>query len=247
MLITGGGSGIGRALAEAFHQLGNTVIIAGRRQQALDEVTAANPGIIPVVLDVNDAHAIHEVVGHLVQTYPALNVLVNNAGVMRAESVHDLPGMLRVAEETVTTNLLGPIRLTNALLGHFHQQAQQDPHHRAAILNVTSGLAFVPRADTPTYSATKAALHSYTEGLRALLRGTTTQVIELIPPLTATELTPGQSANPRALPLEAYIRETMALLQSQPDATEIIIERVKFQRYAEREHRYDEAFRTINP
>ncbi|WP_407542553.1 SDR family oxidoreductase (plasmid) [Deinococcus radiomollis] len=246
ILITGGNSGIGRGLAEAFHKLGNTVVIAGRRQQTLDEVTAANPGINSVVLDVDDANSVRAVVAQVIREHPALNVLINNAGIMRTESVHALPEMLDAAEETITTNLLGPIRLTNAVLRHFHEQAQHDPQSRAAVLNVTSGLAFVPRADTPTYSATKAALHSYTESLRALLRGTTTQVIELIPPLVATELTPGQSANPRALPLSEYISETIHLLQTQPDASEIVIERVKFQRHAEREQRYEAAFQLIN-
>jgi len=241
IFITGGGSGIGRGLAEAFFRLGNVVIIGGRRQDTLDEVTAANPGLHSVMLDVNDPELIRTVVAGLTRDFPALNVLVNNAGIMKSESVHALPEMLEVAEETIVTNLLGPIRLTNALLPHL--QAQE----RAAVLNVTSGLAFVPRADTPTYSATKAALHSYSEGLRRLLRGSGVQVTELIPPLTATDLTPGQADNPRALPLADYLAETMKLLEANPDAPEIVIERVKFQRHAERESRYDEAFGTINP
>ena len=245
MLITGGGSGIGQGLAEAFHKLGNTVIIAGRRQQALDKVTAANPGVKSVQLDVNDAESIRSVMAQVVRDFPALNVLVNNAGIMRTESVRALPEMLNVAEETIITNLLGPIRLTNAVLTHFHAQAQQNPQSRATVLNVTSGLAYVPRADTATYGATKAALHSYSQSLGALLRGTT-QVIELIPPLVATELTPGQSANPRALPLGDYIEETMRLLAEHPEASEIVIERVKFQRHAERENRHEAAFRMIN-
>ena len=246
ILITGGGSGIGQGLAEAFHKLGNTVIIAGRRQQALDEVTAANPGMQSVQLDVDDGESIGRVMAQVIREFPALNVLVNNAGIMRTESVRALPEMLKVAEETIITNLLGPIRLTNAVLSHFHAQAQQDPQARAAVLNVTSGLAYVPLADTATYGATKAALHSYSQSLGALLRGTTTQVIELIPPLVATELTPGQSANPRALPLSDYIEETMRLLAEQPDASEIVIERVKFQRHAERENRHEAAFKMIN-
>ena len=246
ILVTGGGSGIGRGLAEAFHRLGNTVIVAGRRQQALDEVTAANPGMQSVRLDVDDAESIRSVMAQVIRDFPALNVLVNNAGIMRTESVRALPEMLDAAEATIVTNLLGPIRLTNAALAHFHGQAQADPQARAAVLNVTSGLAYVPRADTATYSATKAALHSYSQSLGALLRGTSTQVIELIPPLVATELTPGQSANPQALPLGEYVAETMRLLAEHPEASEIVIERVKFLRYAEREHRHEAAFDTVN-
>lgn len=246
ILVTGGGSGIGRGLAEAFHRLGNTVIIAGRRQQALDEVTAANPGMKSVRLDVDDAESIRSVMAQVIRDFPALNVLVNNAGIMRTESVRALPEMLDAAEATIVTNLLGPIRLTNAALAHFHGQAQADPQARAAVLNVTSGLAYVPRADTATYSATKAALHSYSQSLGALLRGTSTQVIELVPPLVATELTPGQSANPQALPLNEYIAETMRLLAEHPEAGEIVIERVKFLRYAERENRHEATFDTVN-
>ncbi len=246
ILITGGGSGIGQGFAEAFYRLGNTVIVAGRRQQALDEVTSANPGMKSVVLDVNDAESIRSVMAQVIRDFPALNVLINNAGIMRTESVRELPAMLKVAEETIVTNLLGPVRLTNAVLTHFHERARQNPQAHAAILNVTSGLAYVPRADTATYGATKAALHSYSQSLGALLRGTTTQVIELIPPLVATELTPGQSNNPRALPLTDYIEETMRLLGEQPEASEIVIERVKFQRNAERENRHEAAFRMIN-
>ncbi|KQR19984.1 SDR family oxidoreductase [Deinococcus sp. Leaf326] len=246
ILITGGGSGIGSGLAEAFHKLGNTVIIAGRRQQALDEVTAANPGMKSVRLDVDDADSIRSVMVQVIRDFPALNVLVNNAGIMQTESVRALPDMLNVAEATIATNLLGPIRLINVVLPHFHEQAQGNPQARATVINVTSGLAYVPRVDTPTYSATKAALHSYSQSLAAQLRGTSTQVIELIPPLVATELTPGQSANPRALPLSEYVEETMRLLAEQPEASEIVVERVKFQRHAEREHRYEAAFDLIN-
>ena len=166
---------------------------------------------------------------------------------MRAESVRALPEMLEEAEATILTNLLGPIRVTNAVLPHFHQQAQHDPQARAAVLNVTSGLAFVPLVPTPTYSATKAALHSYSQGLRAQLRGTTTQVIELIPPMVATELMPGQSVDPHAMPLDDYITETMQLLQTQPEAAEIIVERVKFLRFAERTGQFDSTFQALNP
>jgi uncharacterized oxidoreductase len=241
ILITGGGTGIGRGLAEALHAAGNTVIVAGRRRAALEAVVAANPGMHLALLDIDDAAAICDFAAQLVAEHPGLNVLVNNAGIMRVEQVLTDPDALAIAEATVTTNLLGPIRLTAALLPHLLAQPE------ATVVNVSSGLAFVPRADTPTYSATKAALHSYTTSLRHQLRDTAVQVIELAPPLVATDLTPGQRDNPRALPLADFIGESMALLAAHPDAAEILVERVKPQRTAEATGRFDTVFDLINP
>lgn len=240
ILITGGGSGIGRRLAESFQALGNQVIIAGRRAQALDETTAANPGMKSVILDVEDAVAIRAFAERLTKDYPALNVLFNNAGIMRSENLLAQPDGLGDMEAMIATNLLGPVRLTAALLPHLQKQPQ------AAIINVSSGLAFVPLALTPTYSATKAAIHSYTQALRFQLQKTTTQVIELIPPAVATDLMPGQASNPNSMPLEDFIAESMNLLKTQPNATEISVERVKFLRYAAESGHYDTAFNTIN-
>ncbi len=159
ILITGGGSGIGRGLAEAFHALGNKVIIAGRRQNTLVEVTDANPGMAHVTLDINDAYSIESFAEEMIEFHPTLNVLINNAGISRLENLKELEDSTK-AEEMITTNLLGPIRLTTALLPHLRKQT------RSTIINVTSGLAFVPLPIAPTYSATKAALHAYTEALR---------------------------------------------------------------------------------
>ncbi|WP_120010644.1 SDR family oxidoreductase [Teichococcus vastitatis] len=240
ILITGGGTGIGRGLAEALHAAGNTVIVAGRRRAPLEAVVAANSGMHLALLDIDDAAAIHDFAARVVAEHPRLNVLVNNAGIMRVEQVLTDPGALATAEATITTNLLGPIRLTAALLPHLLGQS------KAAVVNVSSGLAFVPRADTPTYSATKAAIHSYSISLRHQLRDTAVQVIEWAPPLVATDLTPGQRDNPRALPLEDFIRESMALLAENPDAAEILVERVKPQRTAEATGRFDTVFSLIN-
>jgi uncharacterized oxidoreductase len=148
ILITGGGSGIGRALAEAFHVEGNQVVIAGRRKKLLDETVAANPGMKAAVLDVGNGNAIRSFAEELTDNYPALNVVVHNAGIMIPESLQD--GAIAEAEAIVATNLLGPIRLTAALLPLLETQS------RAAIMTVSSGLAFLPIAMTPTYCATKA-------------------------------------------------------------------------------------------
>lgn len=241
ILITGGGTGIGRALAEAFHAKGAKVIIAGRRQSVLDEVTAATPGIEAVVLDVEDAGAIETFAATVSRRFPALNVLVNNAGVMKAEDLTAQPFDLAVAEATIATNLLGPIRLTRAFLPHLRRQP------RATVMNVTSGLAFVPLAITPTYNATKAAMHSYSQSLRHQLSDTPVEVIELIPPGVATDLMPGHAQDPRSMPLKDYIDEVMSLLEADPDAPEIQVERVKMLSGAERRGEYAQVLAMLNP
>jgi uncharacterized oxidoreductase len=239
ILITGGGSGIGRGLAEAFHALGNQVIIAGRRKQALDAATAANPGMASLALDVEDPASIRSVAAELEARFPALNVLINNAGIMRVENFRGPSGDVAAAESIVATNLLGPIRLTAALLPLLRKQ----PY--SAIMNVSSGLAFVPLAPTPTYCATKAALHSYTQSLRFQLQGTATEVLELIPPYVATHLLDGAS-DPRAMPLGEFIAEVMEILKTQPAVTEICVEKVKGLRFAAESGHYDAIFRGLN-
>ena len=239
MLITGGTSGIGRALAEAFHAEDNQVIVAGRRQALLDEVTKTNPGMKSVALDVEDAAAIKRSAARLLQDFPTLNVVIHNAGIMRSETLAN--GELGDAEAIIATNLLGPIRLTAALLPALLEQK------RATIMTVTSGLAFVPLALTPSYSASKAAIHSYTQAMRYQLKDTPVQVIELAPPYVQTDLQgPRQAADPTAMPLKEFIAEAMALLKSSPDAAEILVERVKAQRFAEASGNYDAFFRMMN-
>lgn len=176
ILITGGGSGIGRGLAEAFHAMGNQVIIAGRGKKALDETASANPGMKSLTVDMTDPAGTRAFAAYLAEEYPSLNVLINNAGIMRPENLPAQQGGPADAEAMVLTNLLGPIRLTAALLPMLKSQP------RATVMNVSSGLAFVPLAMTPTYCATKAALHSYTQSLRYQLKETVVEVIELIPP-----------------------------------------------------------------
>jgi uncharacterized oxidoreductase len=239
ILITGGGSGIGRGLAEAFHALGNTVIIAGRRKQALDATLAANPGMKAVTLDVESDGSIRAFATQMAKDYPNLNVLINNAGIMRLEILKNQQEGTADAEAIVNINLLGPIRLTAALLPLLRKQAH------SVIMNVSSGLAFVPLALTPTYCATKAALHSYTQSIRYQLKGTTTEVVELVPPYVQTDLMGGGS-DPRAMPLDKYIAEVMEILSSQPAATEICVENVKRLRLAAESGKYDAIFNGLN-
>lgn len=239
ILVTGGGSGIGRGLAEALHALGNQVVLAGRRRAALEETVAANPGMKFVTLDIEDKGAIKEFAERVAAEFPKLNVLVNNAGIMRAEKLLEQKDGLGDAEAMVATNLLGPIRLTAALLPLLRAQEQ------SAVINVSSGLAFVPLAMTPTYSATKAALHSYTLSLRYQMKGTTTEVVEIVPPYVQTDLMNG-AEDPRAMPLKEYIAETMELLQTQPTPTEICVKRVEPLRFAAERGKFDTVFQGLN-
>jgi uncharacterized oxidoreductase len=238
VLVTGGGTGIGRGLAEAFHRLGNNVIIAGRRLEILESVAEANPGIQFMPLDQGDAAAIRRFAIELGDNHPEINVLVNNAGIQRVEDLTS--GSPGTAEQTININLLGPIRLTAALLHPLLGKP------RAAILNVSSGLAFMPSALTPSYCASKAALHSYTQSLRYQLRDTEVQVIEIIPPRVQTALQGERGFDPRGMPLDEFITETMTLLQTKPDAAEIVVERAKGFRFAERDGAFDEIYPVFN-
>ncbi len=238
ILITGGGSGIGEALAHRFHDLGNTVIIAGRRQDALERSCAGRPGMHAMTVDVDSEAGIADFAHRLLSAHPALNVLINNAGIMRFERL-DSARDLSDAEETINTNLLGPIRMIDALIDHLI--ATPD----AAIVNVTSGLAFVPLTTTPTYNATKAAIHSYTVALREALRGKV-EVIELAPPAVQTGLTPGQETREGYLPLDAFADEVIALFHQESTPKEILVEQVGFLRFAEAEGRFDETVTRLN-
>lgn len=217
IFITGGASGIGRGLAEAFHALGNKVIIAGRRKALLDEVTAANPGMVAIELDINDPASINDVARTLITQYPSLNVLVNNAGIMPFD---DAAGHIddETMLATLTTNFMGPVRLTSALIEHLKSRP------RSVIINNTSVLAFVPLAATAVYSATKAALHSYSLSQRFTLRDTSVTVQEIAPPWVNTDLV-HKGDDPRAMPLDAFIEQTMAGLAA--DTPEVVVEAIR--------------------
>jgi len=231
IFITGGGSGIGRGLADAFHKLGNKVIIAGRRKSLLESVAAANPGMAYEELDVQDAGKLTSFSQQIAAKYPSLNVLINMAGVMQFENVVNSPNAsvpnASVIDATIATNLIAPLQLTSALLPHFKQQP------KATVINVTSGLAFTPLASAPTYCATKAAIHSWTVSLRYQLRDTSVEVLELAPPYVQTELGgQHQATDPRAMPLADYIAEVMEILSTQPEAKEILVKNVFPLRFA---------------
>jgi uncharacterized oxidoreductase len=231
ILVTGGTSGIGLGLALRFHQADNKVIIAGRRKELLESIAASHDGIETLVLDVADPVSIASAYETVSSRYPEVNVLINMAGIMLPEDLHD-PGFLPAAESTITTNLVGPIRILAAFIPFLARQKD------AAVINVSSGLAFVPLPITPTYNATKAAIHSFTESLRVQLADTPVQVLELIPPAVRTALM-GQQDSEQAMPLDDFLSEVMAILQTQPDIEQIIVDNVRFLRFAEAGGAYD--------
>ena len=220
IFITGGGSGIGKALAEALHQRGNKVIISGRRKSHLAKAVEANPGMDSIELDIADPASIRRVSAELISRYPKLNVLINNAGIMQ---VDDVAGDTddELITSTIATNLMGPIRLSGTLIEHLKKQES------AAVLNVSSVLGFTPMAIAAVYSSTKAALHSYSQSLRFKLRNTRVRVLEVIPPWVRTELL-NSSEESRAMPLDEFLQETMEALAT--DADEIMVARAKFLR-----------------
>ncbi|HEY6786875.1 MAG TPA: SDR family NAD(P)-dependent oxidoreductase [Trebonia sp.] len=240
IFIPGSTSGIGLSLAVALHEKGNKVIVGGRRAELLELVAAEHPGIDTVVIDTADAASIEAAAKEVLARHPDLNVLVTMAGIMRVEDWRTPSAFLSCAEEVVTTNLLGPIRLIAAFIEHL--QARPD----STIVTVSSGLAFAPLAVTPSYNASKAAIHMLSESIRLQFAGTSVKIVELEPPSVRTSLLPGQENSVWATPLEDFTAEVMSLLESQPDATEIQVERVKFLRYGEARGDYETVVATLN-
>ena len=224
ILITGAGSGIGLALAEEFVRMDNQVIVAARSPEKLK--AAEQRGLATIPADVSDSASIQALATTVILEFPNTNVVVHNAAISKREDLVQ-GGDSKLQEETVATNLLGPMRLTNALMPHLLKQRS------AAILIVSSGLAFVPSAFVPTYSATKAALHSYAQSLRFQLRDTPIRVIEIPPPYVQTELGGrSQARDPNAMPLRDFISEVMQVLKRDPHVEEVLVQRVLPHRYA---------------
>jgi uncharacterized oxidoreductase len=240
VFIPGSTSGIGLALALELQTRGNTVIVGGRRAALLDRIAAEHPGLDTVPIDTADPASIESAAKEVLAKHPDLNVLIAMAGIMRLEDWHQPQSFLASAESVVTTNVLGPIRLIAAFIEHL--QAQPD----ATIVTVSSGLAFAPLSVTPSYNASKAAIHMLSESIRLQLAGMSVKIVELEPPAVRTSLLPGQEDSEVAMPLEEFIAEAAALLEAQPDAREIQVERVKFLRYGEARGDYDQVVATLN-
>ena len=240
IFIPGSTSGIGLALALALQASGNTVIVGGRRADLLDKVAAEHPGIDTVVIDTANPASIQSAASKVLDRHPDLNVLVTMAGIMQVEDWHKPEAFLASAEAVVTTNVLGPVRLIAAFIEHLRTRPD------ATIVTVSSGLAFTPLAATPSYNASKAAIHMLSESIRLQLADTAVKVVELVPPSVRTALLPGQEDSEVAMPLDEFIAEVMGLLEAQPHATEVQVERVTFLRYGEARGDYDQVVAALN-
>jgi uncharacterized oxidoreductase len=240
VFIPGSTSGIGLALAVELQARGNTVIVGGRRADLLEQIAARHPGLDTVQVDTSDPASIDSAAKEVLARHPDLNVLIAMAGIMRVEDWRRPEEFLASAESVITTNVLGPIRLIAAFIEHL--QAQPN----ATIVTVSSGLAFTPLAVTPSYNASKAAIHMLTESIRLQFADTTVGVVELVPPSVRTSLVPGQETSEVAMPLDEFVAEALALFETDPDAREIQVERVKFLRYGEARGDYDQVVATLN-
>ncbi|SMQ68508.1 SDR family NAD(P)-dependent oxidoreductase [Agreia sp. VKM Ac-1783] len=238
IFIPGATSGLGLGLALRFQAAGNHVIVGGRRTELLDQIVAEHPGIDAVQIDTADSSSIERATTQVVAEYPDLDTVILMAGIMELEDLHTAD-FLETAERTIATNLLGPIRLIAALVPHLATRPS------STIMTVSSGLAFVPLPATPTYSATKAAIHSFSQSLRVQLADTAIEVLELAPPAVATSLM-GQEDDPNAMPVEEFLDETMSILEANPDASEILVDRVRFLRFAEAEGRTDDVLALLS-
>lgn len=224
VLVVGGTSGIGRGLAQRFAAAGSTVIVGGRNPQP-------QPGLATVTIDVTDPDSVTRARDEVIAAHPGLDVVVSMSGVMLTEDLRD-PAHFAATETTIATNLLGTVRVIDAFTPHLLGRGA------GTILTVSSGIAFLPFPLMPSYGASKAGVHAYTEALRAQLAGAGVEVSEIVPPAVATA---GQEkVNPAALPLDAYLDEVMELLAQEPTPHEILVKGVLMHRWAERDGSYAE-------
>lgn len=217
ILITGSTSGIGLGLAKAFAAHGNQVIVAGRRRAMLDDIRRQHPAIDVVEMDVTDPASVQSAAAKVVARHPGLNVVINNAGIMPFDDAGSGELDDASAVRTIETNLLGPVRVSAAFVEHLKRQPQ------SWLINTSSVLAFLPLASNALYSATKAALHSYTVSQRFKLRTTSVKVLEIAPPWVDTDLV-YRSGDPRAMPLDEFIDQIMEKLAS--DTDEVLVDSV---------------------
>jgi uncharacterized oxidoreductase len=202
ILVTGGASGIGLAIASRFLAAGSKVIVCGRRLAALRDAAAAHPGLVTRACDLSRADERESLAEWVVDAFPDLNVLVNNAGIQRRFRLTD-PESWETTRHEIAINLDAPVHLGMLLLPHLRARPT------AAIVNVTSGLAYVPFVAAPVYSASKAALHSYTLSLRHPLAESGVQVIEFVPPAVNTDLG-GVGLHTTGEPLDAFADSVVA-------------------------------------
>jgi len=181
-LITGGTSGIGFEFAAQFLKLGNTVLVTGRNLNKLEQAQRSLPGIHTLQSDLTNTASIRLLFDSVIERFPELNVLINNAGIMRKINLLDQENGLEDISREIETNLTGTVRMVKQFLPHLNRQ------EFATIVNISSGLAFVPLPIAPIYCATKAGVHSFTQSLRVQLKGTRISVFELAPPMTRTPL-----------------------------------------------------------
>ncbi|GAA4261207.1 SDR family oxidoreductase [Dactylosporangium darangshiense] len=225
VFMVGGTSGIGLGLARRFAAAGSTVIIGGRRNNPVD-------GLATVEVDVTDPESVLRARDRVLADHPDLDAVVTMSGVMLMEDLRD-PAHFASAETTIATNVLGTIRVIDAFTPHLIERGA------GTIITVSSGIAFLPFPIAPTYGASKAAVHAYSEALRAQLAGTGVEVAELVPPAVASRPDIA-SSNPHALDLNDYLDEVMGLLSEQPTPHEILVKGVLMHRWAERDGTYAE-------
>jgi short-subunit dehydrogenase involved in D-alanine esterification of teichoic acids len=230
VFIAGATSGIGLELARRFAAAGSTVIVGGRRTDLLAQIAAE--GLATVQIDVTDQDSIDRARDTILHTHPNLDTIVTMSGVMIPEDLRD-HAHFRAAEKTIDINLLGTIRVIDAFTPHLIARGT------GTIITVTSGIGFLPFPVMPTYAASKAGVHAYSEALRAQLDGTGIEVAELVPPAVATTPEHAQR-NPRALGLAEFATEVMDLLQTNPTPHEILVQGVLMHRWAERDGTYAE-------